>query len=67
MKRLKNLHTNGLNVNGYLLQATSNVPMLVNVSLMEIPLELPEINVTQALTNYGEISGIFLSNNGCTM
>ena len=50
---------NGLNVNGFFIQATSDVPMFVNVSLMGIPLELPEVNVTQVLESYGEISGQF--------
>ena len=53
------LYNNGLNVNGYLIQANTDMPMFVNVSLMGIPLELPEEYVTAVLTNYGEISGNF--------
>ena len=55
----KNLHTNGLNVNGFFIQATSDVPMFVNVSLMGIPLELPEVIVMKVLENYGDISEQF--------
>ena len=36
------LYTNGLNVNGYLLQASTDIPMFVNVPLIGIPLEFPD-------------------------
>ena len=48
-----------MNVNGFFIQATSGVPMFVNVSLMGVQLELPEVNVTQVLENYGDISEHF--------
>ena len=50
---------NGLNVNGYLVQASTDMPMFVNVSLMGVPLEFPEEYVTEVLSDYGEISGHF--------
>ena len=53
------LYNNGLNVNGYLVQARTDMPMFVNVSLMGVPLELPEEYVTEVLSDYVEISGHF--------
>ena len=48
------LYKNGLNV-----QASTDMPMFVNVSLMGVPLEFPEEYVTEVLSDYGEISGHF--------